>query len=134
MSEDHVTKSIRLAPDESASLHDLAERLQCSESSLLRRFALEGLRQVWLDEGILAYTKGRATESQAADLARLPETEFVEQLRLRGILGPGYLDGDPSAFLDGVQRLAHMFGDENLALAVDAVRSAQEQQAAVGSR
>ena len=127
MAEELVTKSARLTPAEAEALAELAERLHCSEGSLLKRFAAEGLHQAHLGEGILNYVRGQATLARAARLAGLPEKEFGEPLRLRGIVGPGALgreggeDADP--FLTSLRQIGESLGNRPLVEAVERVEA-----------
>ena len=133
MAEALIVKSVRLAPAEAAAVAELAGRLHTTEAALLRRFAVEGARQALLDEGILAYVHGRATLSQAAGVAQLPEVEFGEQLRLRGIFGPGApsTDADPrddaERFWSSLRHVGEALGDERL-LAVVAEREDERKR------
>lgn len=132
MAEDLIVKSVRLTPAEVAALAELAGRLHTTEAALLRRFAIEGTRQTQLDEGILAYVKGQATLAEAARIAHLPEEEFDEQLRLRGILGPGALDTktdpkeDAELFWVSLRRVAEAVGDDRLLQVAERMQAEME--------
>lgn len=113
-----ATKSVRLDPEECQALAELAGRLGCSEAALLRRWALEGIRETRLDLAILEFTKGRAPLEQAAQASGLDRPLFEAELIRRGIAGPGALDEAPEAWLQGLGRVATKLGSPILRAAV----------------
>lgn len=132
MAEDLIVKSVRLTSAEVAALAELAGRLHTTEAALLRRFAIDGTRQTQLDEGILAYVKGQSTLAQAARIAHLPEEGFDEQLKLRGIFGPGTPDAktdpkeDTELFWVSLRRIAEAVGDDRLLQVAERMRAERE--------
>lgn len=114
-----TTKSVRLDPEETQALADLAGRLGCSEAALLRRWALEGIRETRIDLAILEFTKGRASPEQAALTSGLERHLFEAELLRRGIFGPGTLEESPRDWLRDLGRVATKLGSPALRAAVE---------------
>ncbi len=116
-----TTKSVRLEPEETEALVELAVRLGCSEAALLRRWALEGIRETRIDLAILEFTKGRASVEQAAQAAGLEQHLFEAELIRRGVFGPGALEESSGEWLRNLGRVAAKLGSPALRDAVTEV-------------
>lgn len=103
-------KSIRLTNEEVAELREYVEATGEVEASVLKRSAMRGLRELRLDEGILAYLEWRDSAA-AADLAGLPRAEFLQALVDRGIT----ILAGPSTLAPELDLLAGRLQDERLA-------------------
>ncbi len=112
------TKSIRLTDEEASLVRDYAARTGEVEASVLKRATLRGLREMRLDDGILAYLATRDS-SYAAEVAALPRAIFLQTLIDKGVT---ILDG-PSTLAEELRALAHRLGDAHLEEAVDSVDS-----------
>ncbi|HEX6969968.1 MAG TPA: sporulation transcriptional regulator SpoIIID [Micromonosporaceae bacterium] len=135
MTRAKLGKSVRLTRDEAESLARLAQRRRCSEAALLKMFVAEGLREAWLDEAILVYTKGKASVDAAAELAGLSPDDFAEQLELRGILAPDRFDVPATDVLQNLRHLAREWADQRLADAAARYRAdAPNPRARTGGR
>jgi hypothetical protein len=117
-----TTKSVRLEPEETQALAELAGKLGCSEAALLRRWALEGIRETRIDLAILEFTKGRASVEQAAQASGLERHLFEAELVRRGVFGPGALEESSGEWLRNLGRVAAKLGSPALR---DAVREVQ---------
>jgi predicted HTH domain antitoxin len=80
-----VVTSVRLATDDIQALEALAGRLHVDRSALIKRALDAGVRELLLDEAVLAYQKGRASAWKAARSARVPLAEFIDELKRRGV-------------------------------------------------
>ena len=116
-----TTKSVRLEPEETEALVELAVRLGCSEAALLRRWALEGIRETRIDLAILEFTKGRASVEQAVQAAGLERHLFEAELIRRGVFGPGALEESSGEWLRNLGRVAAKLGSPALRDAVTEV-------------
>ena len=127
-----TTKSVRLEPEETQALAELAGKLGCSEAALLRRWALEGIRETRIDLAILDFTKGRVSVAQAAAAAGLEQPVFETELVRRGVLGPGAPEESAGEWLRNLGRVAAKFGSPALRDAVTEVlaRTQAEEEAA----
>jgi len=105
-----ITKSVRLAPEEAMAMARLAEEQGCSEGSLLRRWAVEGMREMMFDRALLQYTKGILSLEQAAQRAGVSTEAFQAELLRRGVFGPGYADEQPGQWLKGLSEVARRMG------------------------
>lgn len=105
-----ATKSIRLTNQEAAELREYVAVTGEVEAIALKRAALRGLRDLRLEQGILAYLDGR-NSSEAAQIAGLPRAQFLQVLIDKGIT----LLGDPSTLGAELEMLAQRLGDERLA-------------------
>ena len=110
-----VTKSVRIRPEEAAAVADLAAEMGYSEGALLRRWVIEGIRDLRFDQALLAYTKGLVTVQQAAERAAMTAEAFEGELLRRGVFGPGYTDESPAEWLRGLRRVAQRMGRPKLA-------------------
>jgi predicted HTH domain antitoxin len=77
--------SVRLDRADLKALDELAERLHVERSSLIKRALDAGVRELLLDEAVLAYQKGRASAWKAARSAGTPLAEFIDELKRRGV-------------------------------------------------
>ncbi len=108
-----LTKSIRLSDDEADDLQHYVSLTGEVEASVLKRAAMRGLRDMRLEQGLLAFIQGQGSigSAEAARIAGIPRAEFLQILVDRGIAmfhGPWSL----AAELDS---LAEYLGDEKLA-------------------
>lgn len=118
-----TTKSARLEPEETEALAELAGKLGCSEAALLRRWALEGIRETRIDLAILEFTKGRASVEQAAQASGLERHLFEAELVRRGVFGPSAaLQKSAGEWLRTLDRVAAKLGSPALR---DAIREVQ---------
>ena len=136
MAGDLITKSLRLAPEDSAALAEMAERLHCSPGVPARPVRLRGPASGPTGRSHPELRKGQGHHlAEAARIAHLPEDEFDEQLRLRGILYPGELEGeagsDPEVFWASLRRVGEALGSERLLQAVDRIQAERERGGSV---
>lgn len=115
------TKSIRLTDEEAAELHEYATRTGEVEASVLKRATLRELRQMLLEDGILAYLDTRDS-SYAAAIAGVPRAIFLQTLMDNGVT---VLDG-PSTLTEELRALARRPSDARLAEAVEAAATTGE--------
>jgi predicted HTH domain antitoxin len=106
------TKSIRLTEAEAEELRRYVDASGEVEATALKRAALRGLRDLRLEQGILAYLKDRDSAA-AAEVAGLGRAEFLQVLLDRGIT---ILEG-PSTLLEEAGALAELTGSTRLATA-----------------
>ena len=71
--------------DDLKAIEDLADRLHLERSALIKRALDAGVREILMDEAVVAYQKGRASAWKAARAARLPLAEFLDELKRRGV-------------------------------------------------
>ena len=106
-----ATKSIRLTEAEAAELRDYLATTGEVEAVALKRAAMRGLREMRIEQGILAYLNGRGS-SEAAQIAGLPRAEFLQVLIDKGVT---LLEG-PSTLRSELEALAERLGDDGLAI------------------
>jgi len=106
------TKSIRLSEAEAAEFSTYASTTGEVEASVLKRAALRGLKELRLEQGILAYLEGQGS-TDAAAVAGLPRAEFLQVLMLKGIT---VLDG-PSSLATELDALTRRLGNRRLSVA-----------------
>ena len=114
------TKSIRLTDEEASEVRDYAARTGEVEASVLKRAMLRGLREMRLDDGVLAYLDTRDS-SYAAEIAGLPRAMFLQALMDKGV---AVLDG-PSNLIEELRALARRLGDPRLAAVAPVVSSGE---------
>lgn len=113
-----VTRAIRLGEEETASLHEFAERIGEDEAIALREAALRGLREYWLGKAFAAYCE-HGDSYEAAEIAGLPRAIFLWEMAEHGEV---MLQG-PSTLAEELLILGQRLGDERL---TKAARIAQE--------
>ncbi len=111
-----VTKSIRLSESEAADLRDYLDATGEVEAQVLKRAAMRGLRELRIEQGILAFLKG-SWSSEAARIAGIPRAEFLWLLMEKGI---PLLDG-PATLSEELEHLANEFGRDRLAEVATAI-------------
>jgi hypothetical protein len=104
-----LTKSIRLTEEEATQLREYLETTGQVEATVLKQAAMRGLRDMRLDQGILAYLNGRSS-TEAAEIAGLSRGDFLQALIDKGI---AILDG-LSTLAGELAELAKRLGDETL--------------------
>ena len=125
-----ITKSVRLGQAEADAMAELAANLGYSEGQLLRRWVVQGLREMKFDQALLDYTKGLVSLEQAAERATMTTGAFEAELLRRGIFGPGYTDDSPAEWLKGLSRVAQRMGLPKLAELASDLGNQSEGQAA----
>ena len=105
-----ATKSIRLTEEEAAELREYLAVTGEVEAVALKRAALRGLKDLRLEQGILAYLDGRGS-AEAARIAGLSRAELIQVLIEKGIT---LLEG-PSTLGAELEALAEALGDDRLA-------------------
>jgi len=101
-----VTKSVRLAPEESGVLKRISQAQGVSEAALMRQFVLEGLAHYRLEEAIQAYSRGEIDLSAAARHAGVSVYQMLTEVQRRDVTPPAARE----KFLDGLETLARTFG------------------------
>src|SRR5689334_16800295 len=104
-----LTKSIRLTEEESAQLREYLEQTEGVEATVLKQAAMRGLREMRLEQGLLAYLDGRSS-TEAAEVAGLSRGDFLQVLIDKGIT---ILEG-PSTLGSELVELGERIGDEKL--------------------
>jgi hypothetical protein len=105
-----ATKSIRLTEEEAAELREYLAVTGEVEAVALKRAALRGLKDLRLEQGILAYLDGRGS-AEAARIAGLSRAELIQVLIEKGIT---LLEG-PSTLGAELEALAEALGNDRLA-------------------
>ena len=104
------TKSIRLTDEEATDLQKYVAVTGEVEATALKRAALRGLKEMRLEQGILAFIGG-AGSAEGADIAGIPRAIFLRELIDRGIT----LLDDSHDFPAELESLAAELGNERLA-------------------
>lgn len=80
-----LTLSTRVAPEELAEVDALAKQAGLDRSAMTKSLVRRGLRELCLDQSIEAYAAGRVTLSRAAEIAKIPVSDFLLQLDRRSL-------------------------------------------------
>jgi hypothetical protein len=115
------TKSIRLTDAEATQLQQYIATTGEIEAAVLKRAVLRGLRQLRLEQGILAYLETRDS-SAAAEVAGVPRAELLQVLIDKGVT---ILDG-PSTLASELSVMAEHLADERLAAAARKLAESKE--------
>jgi hypothetical protein len=78
------TRALHLSDEEAEALRQLQAATGESEADVLRRAAVQGIRDLRLEQGIKAFKNGSGS-GEAAVIAGLPRAVFLEILYDRGI-------------------------------------------------
>jgi predicted HTH domain antitoxin len=108
-----ITKSVRLSPEESAELAQLSEQTYMTESSLLKKWVLAGIKAQKLEMAIQQYMERRTDLRGGASLAGVSYNRFLQEVEARNIV---VLEED--RFAERLEGLADMFGDADLQEAI----------------
>jgi hypothetical protein len=114
------TKSIRLTEEEEAQLRTYVEVTGEVEATALKRAAMRGLKDMRLEQGILAFLNQQGS-SEAAAIAGLPRAVFLQVLIDKGVT---ILDGSPS-MAEQLETLAEVFDDRRF---TDLARKLEEKK------
>lgn len=101
-----ITKSIRLAREESRVLEQISKAESLSEAALMKKFVLEGIARYRLEQAIAAYRRGEVDLSAAARHAGTSVYHLMEELKSRDI----HVEAAREKFMDGLRTLAELFG------------------------
>lgn len=121
MSVSTVTKSIRLTRTEAKELTEVARRAAASESALMKKWILEGIRDQKLERAIQAYMKRETDLRGGAAMAGVSFNRFLHEIQKRHII---ILEDDH--FLDHLAGLADAFDSDPLRQAIKRVASAPD--------
>ncbi len=119
MSTTPVTKSVRLAPDEAEELARIARQTAATESALMKKWVLEGLRAQKLERAIQAYMQREVDLRGGAALAGVSYNRFLREVQARHIVIL-----EDSTFLDRLYELAETFENPQLQEAIRKVEAA----------
>ena len=116
MSTSTMTKSIRLAATEAKTLSNVARQTSISESALMKKWVLEGMRAYKLDTAVRAYMEREVDLRGGATMADISFNRFLHEVQKRNIV---VLEDDH--FLDRLGELADIFDSDSLRKAVNEV-------------
>jgi hypothetical protein len=122
MSNEMITKSIRLTTSEANELARAAEQSTATEAALMKKWVLEGLRAQKVEQAVQAYAQGKVDLRDGAALANVSYNRFLSEVQARRIVIL-----EDSTFLDRLQGLAELFKDSELKNAVQAVQDASNE-------
>ncbi|MBI4770878.1 MAG: hypothetical protein HY784_10845 [Chloroflexi bacterium] len=105
MSTEAVTFTIQLSLEESNRLQQISRAEHLPEDTLLKKWVLDGLSHIRLEQACAAYRRGEMNISTAARHAEISTYEMVHALRQRGIDTV-----TPEQILDGLVALTDTFG------------------------
>jgi len=109
-----VTKSIRLTRAEAEELTGIARRAAISESALMKKWILDGIRAQKLERAIRAYMERETDLRGGATMAGVSYNRFLRESQKRHII---VLEDEH--FLDRVTGLADLFDSEPLRQAAE---------------
>jgi len=119
MSATLITKSVRLTPDEADELARIARQTAATESALMKKWVLEGLRAQKLERAIQAYMRREVDLRGGAALAGVSYNRFLREVQARHIVIL-----EDSTFLDRLYELAETFENPQLQEAIRKVEAA----------
>lgn len=119
MSTTLITKSVRLTPEEADELARIAQQTAATESALMKKWVLEGLRAQKLEHAIQAYMRHEVDLRGGAALAGVSYNRFLREVQARHIVIL-----EDSAFLDRLYELAETFENPELQDAIRKVEAA----------
>jgi predicted HTH domain antitoxin len=108
-----ITKSVRLTPEESEEVARLSEQTYMSESSLLKKWVVAGIKAQKLEMAIQQYMERRTDLRNGAALAGVSYNRFLQEIEARNII---ILDED--RFVERLEGLADLFDDADLREAI----------------
>jgi predicted HTH domain antitoxin len=124
MSQTTITKSVRLSPVEAAKLARLSDKQAQSESSLIKKWILQGIQAEQMELAIQAYMRRMTDLRGGAAMAGVSYNRFMAEVQRRNIV---ILEDDH--FLDNLEYLAVAFDNPALQAAVRTLREETEPTA-----
>lgn len=117
-----IKREIQLTEEENKQLRQLSQVEHLPEQVLLRKWVLEGLKQLRLERACDLYEQGQLNLSGAAHYADVGVEQMMRELTRRGIAsGPSV-----EQFVDGLETLADVFNKDELRAAAAEVRRQEE--------
>lgn len=101
-----VTKSIRINKEEDEILKEISQQEGVSEAVLLKKFVRQGMAVYRLEQAIVAYERGEADLSAAAQFAGISVYHLMTELKQRDVAPPA----EAEKFMDGLKTLVETFG------------------------
>ena len=105
-----ITKSVRLGKDQAEELREIAKQEHMSESVMLKKWMLEGIRRYKIDRAIQSYRDEWVDIRSGAEMAGIPYREFMKELEHRHIP----ILTDVAHFHEELLDLAKMYDDKQL--------------------
>lgn len=105
-----VKKSINFSKEQGEQLREITRQENISESSLLKKWIIEGIRRYKIDRAVQAYCDDLVDIRSGAKLAEIPYLQFVRELEKRRIA----VLTDTTYLNEELIELAKMFDDKEL--------------------
>lgn len=118
MTTNTITKSVRLTPAESNAVSQLSQDQEITESAIMKRWILDGIRKARIEKAVHAYMNREVDLRGGAAIAEVSYNRFVREIEKRNIV---ILEDDH--FLDGLLFLAEAFDSPRLRRAVESLQS-----------
>ena len=109
MSNQMITKSVRLTPNEAEELSRIANQSAASEAALMKKWVLDGLQSQKITQATQAYAEGKVDLRAGALMAGVTYNRFLHEVQSRRII----ILEDP-AFLERLYTLAEDFDNKEL--------------------
>ncbi len=109
MSDAMITKSVRLTKEEAAELARVAQQSAATESALMKKWVIEGMRAQKLQQAVQAYMQGSVDLRSGAALAEISYNRFLQELQARRVVIL-----EDTAFLDSLAWLSDAFDNQDL--------------------
>jgi predicted HTH domain antitoxin len=74
-----------MSPEELEEVDALARQAGLDRSAMTKSLVRRGLRELCLDQAIEAYASDRVTLSRAAEIAKIPVSDFILQMDRRSL-------------------------------------------------
>lgn len=104
-----LTKSIRLNPEENATLAQISQEKGISEAAVMKQFVMDGIAKYRLEQAIAAYIHGEADISAAARYAGVSVYWMMKEIEKRNVASPV----ETEKFVQGLNTLVELFGGSN---------------------
>ena len=118
MTTNTITKSVRLSPTESAAVSQVSHAYEITESAMMKKWILDGVRNSKIEMAVQAYMKREVDLRSGAAMAGVSYNHFMREIEKRNIV---ILEDDH--FLESVLFLAETFESPQLRRAVENLQS-----------
>lgn len=105
-----ITKAVRFTEEEDSVLKKISKEEHISESSLMKKFILEGIQRYKVEKAIDMYEIGEVDLNTAARFCGWSVRRFMTELERRGVK----LSLTSEMYAESLKNLSEIFGDSSL--------------------
>lgn len=86
MTMNTITKSVRLSSKESAAVSQVSQAYETTESALMKKWILDGMRNAKIEMAVQAYMRREVDLRSGAAMAEISYNHFMREIEKRNIV------------------------------------------------